>query len=255
MKTAKTLLVCAVGLVGGCATTSQLDNANIQIGALESRIARIEKDLYRVEVKSAPKQVVEPKFVPATEVERNVIDTKIDAFLKEYLGAQFGDSIDLYPTLVCDNDNVRRIQVKKPFGYLDKATGHFEDGKLYSVSFVADIDKKYSEDSVNERIKQTLADLAVSLGLSSDVFSRYWRSHFRLLKSQERSSRSRYNLLRYHNSYDDFNVPKEFWRLGAVFENDKLYKKLMAEKAARQRAQGEVLPEKSPVPGNDSSKQ
>ena len=244
MKTAKTLLVCAVGLVGGCATTSQLDNANIQIGTLESRIARIEKDLYRVEVKSAPKQVVEPKFVPATEVEQNVIDTKIDAFLKEYLDAQFGDSIDLYPKRVCSDDNVRRIQVKKPFGYLDKATGHFEDGKLYSVSFVADIDKKYSEDSVNERIKQTLADLAVSLGLSSDVFSRYWRSHFRLLRSQERSSRSRYNLLRYHNSYDDFNVPKEFWRLGAVFENDKLYKKLMAEKRTRQSAQGEVLPEK-----------
>ena len=249
MKTAKTLLVCAVGLVGGCATTSQMDNANIQIGALESRIARIEKDLYRVEVKSAPKQVVEPKFVPATEVEQNVIDTKIDAFLKEYLGAQFGDSIDLYPTLVCDNDNVRRIQVKKPFGYLDKATGHFEDGKLYSVSFVADIDKKYSEDSVNERIKQTLADLAVSFGMSSDTFSGQWylggaRSRLLGRRSQSSSSRSSYSLLRYDRWYDGNAVPQEVRRLGAVIENANLRTKLEAEKRARQRAQGEVLPEK-----------
>ena len=247
MKTAKAMLVCAVGLVGGCAKTSQMDKAYVQIGALESRIARIEKDLYRVEVKSAPKQVVEPKFVPATEVEQNVIDTKIDAFLKEYLGAQFGDSIDLYPTLVRDylKNRLRYIQVKKPFGYLDKAVGRFSDGKLYSVSFVADIDKKYSEESVNKRINQTLADLAVSFGLASDAFSNRWR------RRSESSAHSSYSLSRDVGEL----APNEFRRCGAVICNSRLYSKLEAEKAARQRTQGEVLPEKSPVPGNDSSKQ
>ena len=241
MKTAKTLLVCAVGLVGGCATTSQMDNANIQIGALESRIARIEKDLYRVEVKSAPKQVVEPKFVPATEVEQNVIDTKIDAFLKEYLGAQFGDSIDLYPMKASNEDNKRRIQVKKPFGYLDKAIGWFEDGRLYKIWFVADINKKYSENSSYERINQNMADMAVTFGLASDAFQKGRRSLFR--SSEDSAPRPGYRLSKYGDIYDP-SVPMGFRRLGVVIENDKLQKRLMAEKRARQSAQGEVLPEK-----------
>lgn len=247
MKTSKTLLVCAVGLVGGCATNSQIDNANIQIGALESRIARIEKDLYRVEVKSAPKQAVEPKFVPAAEVEQNVIDTKIDAFLKEYLGAQFGDSIDLYPEPVRDylKDRLRYIQVKKPFGYLDKAIGKFAEGKLYRVNFFADIDKKYSEDSVDERINQTLADLAVSFGLASDTFSTRRRPR------TESSVHSSYNLSRYDGEF----APNGFRRCGAVIYNTKLCSKLAAEESARRRAQGEVLPERNPSSGNSSSRQ
>ena len=242
MKAQKLLIICSVGIVGGCATTTQMDNANIQIGGLESRLARIERDLYRVELKSAPKQIAEPKFVPATEVSQNVIDTKIDAFLKEYLGAQFGDSIDLYPATIDDSDwrkgRLRYIQVKKPFGYLDKAMGRFEDGKLYSISFVADIDRKFSEDSTNERINQTLADLAVTFGLASDAFAG-GRRLMRLGRSSD-DARSSYNL----SSYNGEISVKGFRRCGAVIENWKLRQKIENEAAARRRATGEVLPEK-----------
>ena len=246
MKAQKLLIICSVGIVGGCATTTQMDNANIQIGGLESRLARIERDLYRVELKSAPKQIAEPKFVPATEVSQNVIDTKIDAFLKEYLGAQFGDSIDLYPTPINDSDwdkgRLRYIQVKKPFGYLDKAIGQFTDGKLYSISFVADIDRKYSEDSTNERINQTLADLAVTLGLASDAFSKGLRGALLGLRGRRSGNDacSSYDLF----SYNGEITIEGFRRRGAVIENSKLRRKIENEAAARRRAAGEVLPEK-----------
>lgn len=246
MKAQKLLIICSVGIVGGCATTTQMDNANIQIGGLESRLARIERDLYRVELKSAPKQIAEPKFVPATEVSQNVIDTKIDAFLKEYLGAQFGDSIDLYPTLINDSNwnkgRLRYIKVKKPFGYLDKAMGRFEDGKLYSISFVADIDRKYSEDSTNERINQTLADLAVTFGLASDAFARGRRGGLLGVRSDRsgNDARSSYNL----SSYNGEISVEGFRRRGAVIENWKLRQKIEKDADARRRAAGEVLPEK-----------
>lgn len=73
----KLIIVCAGMIVAGCATTDQLAEANARVQELEKRVAKIEGDLYKVEEKSAPKQVAEPKFVPAKEVEQNVIDARI----------------------------------------------------------------------------------------------------------------------------------------------------------------------------------
>ena len=121
---------CYIALLSGmvgCATTSQVEESNNRILDLEKKIARIEGDLYRVEVKSAPKQqLAGPKFVPAKEVEQNVIDTKIDAFLKEYLGVAFGDSIEKYPEtiegrLYWAKNRIRIIPVQKRFQYFSPA--------------------------------------------------------------------------------------------------------------------------------------
>ncbi len=236
------ILLGAMAVVAGCATTTQVDNANVRIGELESRIARMEKDLYRVEVKAAPKQVVEPKFVPAKEVEQNVIDTKIDAFLKEYIGVAFGDPIEKYPQVIEGRDwlkdSYRIVAVKKKFQYFDKALAHFSDGKLYGVSFFADIDKKYSIDSTNERINQTLADLAVSFGLASDAFERS-RRPMRPRNGNGKSATSSYIL----NKYTGDLAPKGYRRCGGVIENRVLQRKLNMDRQARERASGEVLPE------------
>ena len=222
------LLSCMVG----CATTSQIEESNNRIRDLEEKIARIEGDLYRVEVKSAPKQqAAEPKFVPAKEVEQNVIDTKIDAFLKEYLGIAFGDSIEQYPQTLDGRKMLRVIPVLKKFQYFDKALASFYDGKLYSVEFFADIDVKYSIDSTNERIDQALADMAVTFGIASDSFNS------QMLRLREATSSY------FLGKCNDELAPKGFRRRGAKITNWKLCQKLKKEKRARECAAGEQLPE------------
>lgn len=226
------LLSCMVG----CATTSQIEESNNRIRDLEEKIARVEGDLYRVEVKSAPKQqAAEPKFVPAKEVEQNVIDTKIDAFLKEYLGIAFGDSIEQYPQTLDRCKWLRVIPVLKKFQYFDKALASFYDGKLYSVEFFADIDVKYSIDSTNERIDQALADMAVTFGIASDSF----KGPSLIGLRRNREATSSYSL----DKCNDELAPKGFRRRGAKITNRKLFQKLEKEKRARECAAGEQLPE------------
>ena len=239
----KLTVICLGLIVGGCATTDQLAESNAKIQELEKKIARIEGDLYKVEVKSAPKQVAEPKFVPAKEVEQNVIDAKINAFIKEYLGVQFGDSIDKFPQKMerygSHMDSIaRQIPVLKKFRYFDKAEGRFEDGKLYGIRFFADIDKKYSIDSTNEQIAQTLADMAVTFGLSSTAFSEHRRGLLgrRQLEAEVYSSY-------YLGKYNGECAPAGFRRCGALIEDRKLSQKYRDEKYARERAAGERLPD------------
>jgi len=235
----KLIMVCAGMIVAGCATTDQLAEANAKVKELEKRVAKIEGDLYKVEVKRAPKQVAEPKFVPAKEVEQNVIDAKIDAFIKEYLGVQFGDGIDKFPQKMerygshMDN-RARVIPVLKKFKYFDKAEGRFEDGKLYGVRFYADIDAKYSIDSTNEKINQALADMAVTFGLASTAFDRFYR-----MTGQDREPTSSYSL----SKHDGESAPAGFRRRGAVIENRHLADRLRKEKISRERAAGESLPD------------
>lgn len=246
-------------IITGCATTSQIDEANARVQELEKRLARIEGDLYKVEEKSAPKQEkkAEPKFVPAKEVEQSVIDTKINAFLSEYLGVAFGDSIDKYPNAIKDRDYLydryRIITVRKKFQYFDKALAHFEEGKLYAVSFFADIDDKYSIDSTNERIDQTRADLAVTFGLASDAFKNRIYNRIRpilarrrgLMKNRGERGDDSYSAM---SSYILENcsselAPRGFRRYGVEIRDENLRNRLRAEKEAKDRAKGEQLPE------------
>lgn len=246
-------------IIAGCATTSQIDEANARVQELEKRLARIEGDLYKVEEKSAPKQEkkAEPKFVPAKEVEQSVIDTKINAFLSEYLGVTFGDSIDKYPNAINDRDYLydrcRIITVRKKFQYFDKALAHFEEGKLYAVSFFADIEDKYSIDSTNERIDQTRADLAVTFGLASDAFknaskyrlyTRRQRARMGLLNRGARNDDSSFAMSSYvlENCSSEL-APRGFRRYGVEIRDENLRNRLRAEKEASDRAKGEQLPE------------
>lgn len=236
----KLIMVCAGMIVAGCATTDQLAEANAKVKELEKRVAKIEGDLYKVEVKRAPKQVAEPKFVPAKEVEQNVIDAKIDAFIKKYLGVQFGDGIDKFPNGNHMDNRARVIPVLKKFKYFDKAEGLFEDGKLYGVRFYADIDAKYSIDSTNEKTNQALADMAVTFGLASDAFDGIsYRIRLLNQRGQDREPTSSYSL----SKYDVVYGPAGFRTRGAVIENRHLADRLREEKRIRERAAGESLPD------------
>lgn len=154
------------------------------------QLLAIQEELRRVRESKAGGNDDERKH--AEEEKRKVVDAKIDDFLKEYLGVQFGDSIDKFPEEKQDaNPNTRRsallrsrfrgmegeptidkrnIPVLKKFKYFDKAYAEFCGGKLYKVIFIANIDKKYSYDSTREKVNHAIADLAVSLGLENSEF-------------------------------------------------------------------------------------
>ena len=223
---------CVVAAVSGCVSQSAYDSLAKENKELSERVARIEGDLYNVEEKSADAIKVTPKFIPAPKVEQNVLDAKINSFLKEYVGAQFGDPIDKFPDLVIgrsrDGMKYRQIPALKKFQYFDRAVGVFEDGKLYEISFFAHIDMKYSVDSTNQRINQTLADLAVTLGLDSNVLaerSEYWATKQCLLKK-----------------YNGTPLRAGYRRRGITFHNPVLRRNAEAQKRARKNAEGEELP-------------
>lgn len=184
-----------------------------------------------------------------------MIDTKINAFLSEYLGVAFGDSIDKYPNAIngrgCLYDHCRIITVRKKFQYFDKALAHFEEGKLYAVSFFADIEDKYSIDSTNERISKTRADLAATFGLDSDAFENNsspnffpsGRRPFPLPVRRDKNSHlTSYELEKLNGGIIGI-VPEGFRRYGVVISDDNLCRRLRAEKVASDRAKGEQLPE------------
>lgn len=242
------ILVGSLCVIGGCATTSQVENTDNRINELEHRLARIEGDLYKVEERTAPRQDKQPalKFVPAKDVEQNVIDAKIDSFLREYLGVAFGDGIDKYPKAIEDKDwlyeRYRIVPVIKKFKYFDKALAHFEDGRLYAVSFFADIDKKYSIDSTNERINQARADLAVTLGLASNIFGDGLRGgslRQRRLLRETSGAQSSYTM----GCCNDELAPSGYRRMGVEISDRNLHRRILEEKKAREQAKGEQLPE------------
>lgn len=225
----KKLTVICLGLIaGGCATTEQLLESNAKIQELEKKIARIEGDLYKVEVKSSPKQVVESKFVPAKEVEQNVVDAKINVFLKEYLGVAIGDAIDKYDV----DDEARHrwrprktLSARKKFKYFDNVTVWFENDKVYQVDYFARFPRKFSKTSVDEQCRQAIADLAVSLDLSSDAFNGgKTRSHYSLWCLSDRNT-------------------SEFWVRGVSFYDREYHKRLEAERRQRENDAGERLPD------------
>lgn len=257
----KLITICVGLIVAGCATISQLEEIEKRLARIEGdttiqdhekRLVRIEGDLYRVEVKSAPKvekpevkKPAEPKFVPAKEVEKNVADAKVDAFLKEYFGVQFGDSIDKFPGKVLGGEkdrsgvNISRkeIPVLKKFKYFNKAHGDFCDGWLCEVIFCAEIDAKYSVDSTNEKMNQAFADLAVTLGLDGNAFG---------LRTRNISS---YRFFRLNNPWG-FGRDDGIRRYAACIVNDALQDRLKEERRqadaeARRKANatGETLPD------------
>lgn len=134
----------------------------------EADVAAKEEERKRAEAEKAAKEAEEKKAV----------DAKIDAFLKEHLGVQFGDSIDKYPDKCPErknkfNERLRVIPVIKKFKYFDKACGIFLYGKLDRVAFYTDIDAKYSIDSINEKMEKVFDDMAVILGVASKALKTY----------------------------------------------------------------------------------
>ena len=229
----------------------------------EAEAVAKEEERKRAEAEKAAKEAEEKKAV----------DAKIDAFLKEHLGVQFGDSIDKSPGEKQDaNPNTRRgallrsrglageptnsadtrnIPVLKKFKYFDKAYGKFFEGKLYRVEFRANIDKKYSFDSTREKINQAVADLAATLGLESSAFKdEPWHgvdaapshAYFRSMTSAPRTS---YTLDKIFQSYLE-----DVWVYTVSFEDAGLRNRLReekrkaeAEERRKKNAEGETLPD------------
>ena len=204
----------------------------------EAEAVAKEEERKRAEAEKAAKEAEEKKAV----------DAKIDAFLKEYLGVQFGDSIDKLP----GEKNCRVIPVLKKFKYFNKAYGKFIDGKLYSVLICADIDEKFSVDSTREKIEQAFADLAVTLDLQSTAFN-VTEGTMRLPQGYKNLSSYRIRKVDgrdWVRSWREAHHPNGFRRYGASITNSQLAFQLnaerqQAEEEARRKANatGETLPD------------
>lgn len=159
----------SVVLYCGCVSQSDYDVLVADFRAMNDRVSKMESDLYKVEIKKAPRdtsaKVEEKKFEPNKDVEVAVIDAKTEAFIKEYVGVKFGDDIS---TIKDDDEsngrNTRNIKLVKPFRYFDKAYLGFTDGKLTSIRIEAWVEKKFSYDSVKKRYEEACDDLALTLG-------------------------------------------------------------------------------------------
>jgi len=167
------MLTMMTALFCGCVSQSDYDALAADFRAMNDRVSKMEGDLYKVEIKTAPRdnasKVEEKRFEPNKDVELAVIDTKTEAFIKEYVGVKFGDDI----STVKDDDesnsrNSRKIKMVKPFKYFDKAQLYFTDGKLTHIRLEASIEKKFSQDSVMKRFKEACDDLSLTLGYQSD---------------------------------------------------------------------------------------
>jgi len=159
----------SVVLYCGCVSQSDYDVLVADFRAMNDRVSKMESDLYKVEIKKAPRdtseKVEEKKFEPNKDVEVAVIDAKTEAFIKEYVGVKFGDDIS---TIKDDDEsngrNTRNIKLVKPFRYFDKAYLGFTDGKLTRIIIEAWVEKKFSLDSVMKRYEEACDDLALTLG-------------------------------------------------------------------------------------------
>ena len=251
-----------------------------QLLAIQEEIRRVRESKAAEMAKEEERKRAEAEKAAKEAEEKKVADAKIDAFLMEHLGVQFGDSIDKFPEEKQDaNPNTRRsallrsrfgglageptnsadtrnIPVLKKFKYFDKAYGKFFEGKLYRVEFRANIDKKYSFDSTREKINKAVADLSATLGFESPAFKdEPWHEiipHSRPMNSAPRitvppSSYSLYKQFReadvrvYAVSFEDSGLRN---RLGEEKRKaDEEKRKADNEARLKANAEGETLPD------------
>lgn len=225
-------------LVAGVATFSVIGAGSLEerVMQLEERLSRIEKDLYTIGEKKIPSvEVADPKLVPLPPIEQRVLQAKINAFLKEHFQAQLGDPIDKYPEKIRPSMNqFRKIPVARNFHYFDKAAGGFRCGKLSSIYYYCEFDKKYSYASCLERIDQIQAHLAVAIGLPEDTFKQN-----RVYQMKDRS----YRIACFDNGSGRSNLPQGLnsrtkWVFGVQLYHITLRNQLLRE----EENTGEKLP-------------
>lgn len=117
-------------------------------------------------------------------------DAAVDAFLRDYVGVQFGDDISKINGY---EDTQYMIPMQKEFQYFDKVCTYYRKGKLYRVNVWADIGKEYSQNSTEEQIRKTLSALEKELSLPQNYFAAHSRGDFRLWKNVQNSSSPSHN--------------------------------------------------------------
>lgn len=83
------MIVCCGLLIGGCATTDQLAEANAKIQKLETKVARIESDLYEpIREKKVEKQAYRPYQLKNTNSVTRILDET--NMIGSFCGYRFG---------------------------------------------------------------------------------------------------------------------------------------------------------------------
>ena len=101
-------------------------------------------------------------------------DAAVDAFLRDYVGVQFGDDISKIKGF---EDECYMIPMKKNFHYFTKAACYYRKGKLYRVQIMADIGTEYSQNSTDAQLKKSMAAFAQMIGLPESYFSSHYLNY------------------------------------------------------------------------------
>jgi len=102
-------------------------------------------------------------------------DEAVDAFLRDYVGVQFGDDIAKINGF---EDNQYKLPMKKPFHHFTHASCYYRKGKLYRVNIWADIGQEYSFTSTAPQIRSALCSMAEQMGLPRSYFANHRHDEF-----------------------------------------------------------------------------
>ena len=115
---------------------------------------------------TGPSQVGE-SATPQEQVEK--INAAVDAFVKEYAGISFGATKgEIGDRETFKLMGTKHYKLNKPCEVFDSVTFKFAGDKIATVVFAARVDRKYSEDSVKRKFKDSVNKLSAKLGYGPD---------------------------------------------------------------------------------------
>lgn len=173
--------VCVVLLTNSGAAQLYADS-DAKIHDLEKRISRIEQDLYKIEEVATSKRVKPIKFAPAKAVKPNVVEVRLNAFLKEYAGVSFGDDFYAVHPEETRKDIGRSqcmgpFQMKKRFRWLTQYYVHICFGKVMKIQLRGRCDGKYSVNATRAELEKIVDEINLMIGSDARIENNHW-CHF-----------------------------------------------------------------------------
>ena len=227
------IVVSAVFASVASVSTDQMSDMAVKIEQLEKRI-RVLEDECGIEREKTPEEVTKQKAdADRKAVLGKEIDMKVDAFLKEYLGVKLGDGTERFTKKNDSDYRGTMIPIVKKYGHFDQAVCWSVDNKLTGVYFYCDFDTKFSKDSVDKEVNDSLSQLCVSFGLPSNAYQRITYE----------GPKSRYFIhFRDDSDFLSYAQRRKFRRYGVDIQDMKYMQQLYEEKRLRENATGEKLP-------------
>ncbi len=176
------LTVSCVGLLAFSGVIQLYADSDAKIRDLEKRISRIEQDLYKIDERASSKRVNPIKLAPAKAVAPNVVEVRLNAFLKEYAGVAFGD--DFYAVHpeetrkdIPSNWFLGPFQMRKRFRWMTQYHVRICLGKIVSIKLCGRCDGKYSTNATRAELEKIVDEINLMIGSNARIENNAW-CHF-----------------------------------------------------------------------------